>query len=259
MKWPTFLLFSVRRKQGEGEEGEERESCRRIISKGRQKEKKNTPTKKHTNKTPKTLQKVGGQIAMTQFKGRARTRPTNSQHLPTHSKERKQQDRNKLSAHSTSSCYELIPPGQSLCKEHSITKDSTSLINPFTCVREGQSSRRHPGRGGANQGQVLKIKVKRAQPVRTSWGSLTSEGWEPHQEMAELSPCKGPTSGITCANVEEITQPDGMIWHGSSSFHTGLSWHIQEILICCGFHHLLWQLMALNRLPRRQAQEVPIF
>lgn len=30
---------------------------------------------------------------MTQFKGRAGTRPTNSQHLPTHSKERKQQGR----------------------------------------------------------------------------------------------------------------------------------------------------------------------
>lgn len=32
---------------------------------------------------------------MTQFKGRAGTRPTNSQHLPTHSKERKQQGREK--------------------------------------------------------------------------------------------------------------------------------------------------------------------
>lgn len=30
---------------------------------------------------------------MTQFKGRAGTRPTSSQHLPTHSKERKQQGR----------------------------------------------------------------------------------------------------------------------------------------------------------------------
>lgn len=38
---------------------------------------------------------------------------------------------------------------------------------------------------------------------------------------------------------EEITWPDGMIWHGSSSLHAGLGQHLQEILsavaftICC--------------------------
>lgn len=195
---------------------------------------------------------------MTQFKGRARTRPTNSQHLPTHSKERKQQERNKL----CSQHFFVLQTHSSRTKSVQGTlhnKRQHLSHQPFYLCKGGAEQQKASWWGGANQGQVLKIKVQRAQPVHTSWGSLTSEGWEPHQEMADLSPCKGPTSGITCANVEEITRPDGMIWHGSSSFHTGLSWHLQEIFICCGFYHLLWQLMALNRLPCRQAQEVPIF
>lgn len=53
---------------------------------------------------------------MTQFKGRAGTRPTNSQHLPTHSEERKQQGRGKtwclpllLELQTHSSGLKLVP------------------------------------------------------------------------------------------------------------------------------------------------------
>lgn len=103
---------------------------------------------------------------MTQLKGRAGTRPTNSPHLPTHSKGKKQQGKGTRSVlNSTSLYYRLIPPRQSLCKGKLHIKRKHLFHQPFICVRDGWSSRRHPGCGGVNQGQVLKIMVKRAQPV----------------------------------------------------------------------------------------------
>lgn len=98
---------------------------------------------------------------MTQFKRRAGTRPTNSQHLPTHSKERKQQGRG------ANSVLTALCPTNSFLQDTLHSKTKYLSHQPFYLHKKGVEQQKASWSGWGKSGPGAEIQLQRAQSVCT--------------------------------------------------------------------------------------------